>query len=363
MDILVGQKVIGPGSNVFVVAEIGIRHNGKVDQAVRMIDEAAESGADAVKFQSFRVDKMLIPSQIYLSQQTGSLESAYQMLQRCELSWEDQEKLKKHADEKQIIFLSTPFDEETTDFLDSLGMPVFKIASSDITHAPLLKHIASKGKTIFLSTGMSFLSEVGDAIQVLKSSGASEILLMHSVSVFPTPPRNMNLRALETLRSYFNLPVGLSDHSEGIILPQVAVALGAIVIEKNFTLDKQAPGVDHKNSLDPADLKQMVQTLRDVESSLGDGRKIPADIEEESRILRRRSIVAAVDIRARETIAPWMLAYKQPGSGLEPQNSEKVVGMTARRNISKDTILQWEDLTLSLTPDSDSEYSRFSAPR
>jgi N-acetylneuraminate synthase/N,N'-diacetyllegionaminate synthase len=308
-----------------------------------------------VKFQSYRVDRLLIPSRDRYAQQMDGAESAYQMLRRCELSWEDQEKLKKHADKRKVIFLSTPFDEETTDFLDTLGVPAFKIASSDITHVPLLRHIASKGKPILLSTGMSFLSEVADAIFTLRSAGAKEILLMHCVSAYPAPPQNMNLRALQTLQSYFELSVGLSDHSEGILLSLVAVALGAVVIEKHFTLDKQAPGPDHKASMDPADLKALVRSLRDVEASLGDGRKRPSDVEEESRLFGRRSIVAAVDIRAHETIEPWMLAFKRPGSGLEPRYWEKLIGMKARRNVSKDTILQWEDLAPSSAADADFE--------
>jgi N,N'-diacetyllegionaminate synthase len=348
-DILIDQRVVGPGSKVFVIAEIGINHNGSASQAEKMIDAAAESGADAVKFQSFRVDRLLIPSRDRYAQQMDGAESAYQMLRRCELSWEDQEKLKKHAEKRSLIFLSTPFDEETADFLDLIGVPVFKIASSDITHVPLLRHVASKGKPIILSTGMSFLSEVADAIHNLRASGAKEILLMHCVSAYPAPPQNMNLRALQTLQSYFELSVGLSDHSEGILLSLVAVALGAVVIEKHFTLDKQAPGPDHRASMDPSDLKTLVRNLRDVEASLGDGRKRPSDVEEESRLFGRRSIVSAVDIRAHETVAPWMLAFKRPGSGLEPRYREKVIGMKARRNISKDTILQWEDLAPSLS--------------
>jgi N,N'-diacetyllegionaminate synthase len=343
-DILIGSKVIGPGSRVFVIAEIGINHNGSESQAEKLIDAAAQSGADAVKFQSFRADKLLIPSRDRYAQQTDGPESAYQMLRRCELSFETQEKLKNYADERGILFFSTPFDEESVDFLDSIGVPVFKVASADITHVPLLRHIATKGKPILLSTGMSFLSEVADAIWNLKSSGAKEILLMHCVSSYPAAPQYMNLRALQTLQSYFELSVGLSDHSEGILLSLVAVALGAVVIEKHFTLDKQAPGPDHKASMDPSDLKMLVHSLRDVEASLGDGRKRPSDVEEESRLFSRRSIVASVDIRANESIAPWMLAFKRPGSGLEPRNWEKLIGMTARRNIGKDTILQWEDL-------------------
>ncbi len=351
-DILIGQRVIGFGSTVFVVAEIGINHDGSVLQAEKLIDAAVESGADAVKFQSYRVDHLLIPSRDRYAQQMDGGESAYQMLRRCELSWEDQAKLKKYVDEKGVLFLSTPFDEESADFLDSIGMPAFKIASSDITHVPLLRHVASKGKPILLSTGMSFLGEVADAIYHLRSAGAKEILLMHCVSVYPTSPQHMNLRALQTLQSYFELSVGLSDHSEGILLPLVAVALGAVLIEKHFTLDKNASGPDHKASMDPRDLKMLVKGLRDVEASLGDGRKRPSDVEEESRVFGRRSIVAAVDIRAHETIAQWMLTFKRPGSGLEPRHLEKAIGMTARRNIGKDTILQWEDLSPAEISDS-----------
>ncbi|MBN1571509.1 MAG: N-acetylneuraminate synthase [Acidobacteria bacterium] len=350
-DILIGQKVIGSGSQVFVIAEIGINHDGSVSQAQRLIDAAAEAGADAVKFQSYRTDHLLIPSRDRYIQQTDGTESAYQMLRRCELKWEDQAKLKKHANERDILFLSTPFDAESADFLDALDVQAFKIASGDITHVPLLRHVAAKGKPILLSTGMSYLSEVADAVWTLRSAGAREIVLMHCVSSYPALPVQMNLRALQTMQSYFELPVGLSDHSEGILLSLVAVPLGAVVIEKHFTLDKNSPGPDHKASMDPEDLKEMVKSLRNVESSLGDGRKRPSDIEEESRLLGRRSIVAAADIRANEKIAEWMLTFKRPSSGIEPRHWDKAIGMTARRNIGKDTILQWEDLAPSISSD------------
>ena len=358
MDVLIGQTVIGPGSRVFVVAEIGINHNGSVLQAAKLIDAAAEAGADAVKFQSFRADRLLIPSRDRLTPQVDGSESAYQVLRRCELSWDDQAKLNKHAAERGILFFSTPFDEESADFLDSLGVPLFKIASSDITHMPLLRHVASKGKPILLSTGMSFLNEVTDAIWHLRSGGAKEIVLMHCVSSYPASPEQMNLRVVQTLRSYFELPVGLSDHSEGGLLSLVAVALGAVIIEKHFTLDKQASGPDHRASADPDELKSLIRNLRDVEASLGDGRKRPAVAEEESRLFSRRSIVSAADIRAHEVIAPWMLTFKRPASGLEPRHLEKVLGMRARRNISKDTILQWEDLVPSMASEEETEYPR-----
>jgi N,N'-diacetyllegionaminate synthase len=343
-DILIGERVVGPASGVFVVAEIGTNHNGSAVQAEKLIDEAADSGADAVKFQTYRVDRLLIPSIERYGQRRDGAESSYQMLRRYELSWADQEKLKKHADKRGILFFSTPSDEESADFLDTLGVPVFKISSADVTHVPLLRHIASKGKPVLLSTGMSFLSEVADAVYHIRSAGAKEILLMHCVSTYPAAPQQMNLRALQTLHSYFELPVGLSDHSEGILIPLVSVAMGSVLIEKHFTLDKNALGPDHKASMDPTELRTLVQKLREVESSLGDGRKRPSDVEEASRLFYRRSIVAAVDIRAHETIARWMLTFKRPGSGLEPRHLEKVIGAKARRNLGRDTILQWGDL-------------------
>jgi N,N'-diacetyllegionaminate synthase len=344
LDILAGDRVIGSGSEIFVIAEIGLNHGGSVETAARLIDAATESGADAVKFQSYRTDRLLIPSVERYVQQADDGLSAYQMLRQCELSFEDQENLKKHADRRGVHFLSTPFDEESADFLDEIGVPLFKIASADMTHVPLLRHVASKGKPILLSTGMAFLNEVADAVWTLKDAGAGELLLMHCVSAYPAEPRDMNLRAIETLRSYFKLPVGLSDHSLGIHFAIGAAALGAVVIEKHFTFDRNAPGPDHRSSIDPAELQSLVRNLRELRVSLGDGRKCPSVSEEEGRLLGRRSIVAAVDMRANDVIAPRMLTCKRPGTGLEPRFVEKIIGMTTRRAIEKDTIMQWDDL-------------------
>jgi N,N'-diacetyllegionaminate synthase len=346
-DIGVGKKTIGSRNDVFVIAEIGINHNGSVLQAEKMIDVAAECGADAVKFQSYRADKLIIPSLDRYAQQNDA-ESAYQMLRRFELSFPEQEKLKKHADQRGVIFFSTPFDEESVDFLASLEVPLFKIASGDMTHMPLLQHVASKKKPILLSTGMSYLSEVAEALGYLRSAGAQEIILMHCVSAYPAAPREMNLRTLQTMHSHFELPVGLSDHSPGIMAPLIAAALGAVVIEKHFTLDKNAGGPDHKASMDPVDLRLLVKNLRDVEVYLGDARKRAVGSEVDSRLLGRRSIVAVTDIHVDDTIAPSMLACKRPGTGLEPKYWDKIIGKTARRNIEKDTILQWEDLAPSM---------------
>jgi N-acetylneuraminate synthase/N,N'-diacetyllegionaminate synthase len=343
-EIAIGKRLVGPGSSIFVVAEIGINHGGSVDAARKLIDAAAESGADAVKLQTFRADKLLIPSRDRLAQQGEGTESAFQLFRRCELSFRDHEALKVHADNCGILFFSTPFDEESVDFLDGLEVPAFKVASSDMTHLPLLRHIARKGKPILLSTGMSYLGEVAEAMAALKAEGASEILLLHCVSTYPAAPESLNLRAIEVLRNHFELPVGYSDHSQGIQFALMAAAIGATLIEKHFTLDRSAPGPDHSLSTDPSEMRALVDGLRTLELALGDGRKRPAAAEAQNRVLSRRSAVAAVDIRAHEVIAPWMVQYKRPGTGVEPRLGGRMIGMRARRNIARDTILRWEDL-------------------
>ena len=342
-EIRLGDLTIGSGAGVFVIAEIGINHNGSVEEAVKLIDAAADCGADAVKFQSFRADQLLICSRDRYAQQGGE-ESAYDLLRRCELSFDGQEKLKTHADKRGIMFLSTPFDNESADFLERLKVPAFKVASGDITHIPLLDHIAAKGKPVFLSTGMSYLDEVIEAVRRLREGGSPEILLMHCTSSYPAAPGDMNLRALETLQSYFGLPVGLSDHSRGILFSIAAAAMGAAAVEKHFTLDQGAKGPDHKASLDPNELKELVRNLRFLEAGMGSGEKSPAKSEMEGRRLGRRSVVAAADIQAGEQIVSEMLTCKRPGVGVAPKYRNRVAGMTPRRFIAKDTIITWEDL-------------------
>jgi N,N'-diacetyllegionaminate synthase len=346
-SIHVGGKTISPDSPVFVVAEIGINHGGSLQEAVRLVDAAAESGADAVKFQTFRADQLMVRTGDRFAQQDPGAETAYDLFRRMELSWEEHEKLKKRADEKGVIFLSTPFDEESVDFLDRLGVPAFKVASSDLTHGPLLRRIAGKSKPVFLSTGMSFLNEVADAIQVLTTAGASEMVLLHCVSDYPAAPESLNLRAIRTLQEEFEFPAGFSDHSQGILFPLLAVALGALVIEKHFTLDKNAPGPDHKVSIDPGELSELVRNLRLAEAGLGDGRKRPFGTERRNRELSRRSIVAAAPIRAGQRITDQMLAFKRPGTGIAPGDAHRLLGRRARRDLEPDTILNWDDLEIS----------------
>ncbi|MDR0309977.1 MAG: N-acetylneuraminate synthase family protein [Acidobacteriota bacterium] len=348
-QIRLGGRIVGSGAGVFVIAEIGINHNGSVEEAAKLIDAAADCGADAVKFQSFRADRLLICSRDRYAQQSGG-ESAYDLLRRCELSFHEQEKLKAHADKRGIMFISTPFDEEGVDFLDSLGVPAFKVASGDITHMPLLRRIAEKGKPVFLSTGMSYLEEVIEAVNCLREGGAEEILLMHCAASYPASSRDMNLRALETLRSRFGLPVGLSDHSRGILFSIAAAALGASAVERHFTLDRGAEGPDHKASLSPDGLKKLVNNLRRLKAGMGSGEKRPAESEADGRRLGRRSVVAAVDIQAGGRIVSDMLTCKRPGTGIAPGYLDRIAGMTPCRFIAKDALITWEDLGLSAPP-------------
>jgi len=343
-EFLLGARPIGFSSKVLVIAEIGVNHDGSVEQAIKLIDAASDCGADVVKFQTFRADRLMMAVPDRLAQQADGNETAYEMFRRLELSWDDHRKLKDHADQRGILFLSTPFDEESADFLDGLGVPAFKIASSDLTHIPLLRHIGRKRKPVLLSTGMSFLPEVEEAVHTLTDHGARDIVLLHCVSSYPASPESLNLRSILTLRDHFHLPVGFSDHSQGTLFSLIAAALGARVLEKHFTLDRNAPGPDHTASLDPCGLRDLVAGLRAVEASLGSGDKRPSPDEEPGRLGSRRSIVAAAEIRAFETIRPWMLTCKRPAGGLSPREVDRVVGMRARRDLAPDCMLRWEDL-------------------
>ncbi len=338
--------MIGEGCPALVVAEIGINHGGNPALAHKLIDAAADAGADAVKFQTFRADSLWTRSPGRLAQQSPGEETAYEMFRRMELDVEAHAALKSHAQGRNVIFLSTPFDEGSVDFLDILGVPAFKVASADITHFPLLRKIASKNKPVLLSTGMSTLAEVSEALWVLGDSGAGNTALLHCVSRYPAPPASLNLRAIETMRNHFSVPVGYSDHSEGILLPLAAVALGAAILEKHFTLDKQMEGPDHKVSMDPGELKNLVAGIRLVEAGLGNGIKMPSPEERENLRLSRRSIVTARDVRAGEPIEAGMLEFKRPGTGIEPKLVSVLIGARARLDLQRDTVLQWDHLIL-----------------
>jgi N-acetylneuraminate synthase len=341
-SIQVGNKLIGPGQPVFVIAEAGVNHNGDLKMARALIDVAVEAGADAVKFQTFRADRLVTtdaPKAEYQLQSTSDAESQFDMLRGLELSIDAHRQLQSLCNARGIIFLSTPFDEEAVDLLNDLGVPAFKISSGDLTNSPLLEHVASKGKPVILSTGMSELSELIEAVSVLNAAGCENPVLLHCVSNYPAAVGEVNLRAMQTMRSAFDVPVGFSDHTEGIDVALAAVALGACVIEKHFTLDRTLPGPDHRASLEPAELRELVRSIRRVESALGSGRKVPAESELETAKVARRSLVAARVIPAGATLDRDMVIMRRPGTGLSPATLETLLGRRAVREIAAGTLL------------------------
>ena len=342
--IRIGDRVVGEGHPCFIIAEAGVNHNGDVRTAGQLIDAAFESGADSVKFQSFSVDRLVTrwAGKADYQKRSRSGETQYEMLKGLELAEEDLMEISAHAREKGIIFLSTPFDCASVDIVDSLGVPAFKVSSGDVTTYPLLAYIAGKGKPVILSTGMATLGEVADSLELLRRSGAREIAILHCTTEYPARFCDANLRAIATLRSAFRVPVGFSDHTPGITAAIAAVALGACIIEKHFTLDKEQPGPDHRASLEPGELKELVQSIRRVEEAFGDGRKIPTEREERTRRVARRSIVARRDLPKGACITADMLDFKRPGTGISPVDAGRILGMKLVKDLKKDELLLWE---------------------
>lgn len=337
-------KLVGDGEPCFIIAEAGVNHNGKIDLAKKLIDAAKNADADAVKFQTFKTEKILIkeaPKAEYQKETTGE-GTQYEMIKKLELSEKDFEKIAEYAKQKGIIFLSTPFDEESADLLEKLDVPAFKIGSGDLTNLPLLEYIAKKNKTMIVSTGMSTLDEVREAVETVRNTGNNQIILLHCTSNYPANIEDCNLLAMHTLEKEFNVPVGYSDHALGITVPVAAAAMGASVIEKHFTLDKNLPGPDHRASLEPDELKEMVKKIRNVEKALGTGEKKPAESEMEVQKLARKSIVARVNIHKGSIITRGMLAIKRPGTGLAPKYMKEVIGKKTKTDIKKDGLITFD---------------------
>ena len=346
VKIKIGNKLIGEGEPCFVIAEAGVNHNGDIKLAKRLIDVAKKAGGDAVKFQTFKAEDVVTKNVALAEYQKKSIEkkeSQLKMLKKLELSYEDFKKLKKYADKKGIIFLSTPDTEEDAVFLKNL-VPAYKIGSGDLTNLPLLEKVAKKKKPIILSTGMATLNEVREAVRVVKKQGNNKIILLHCTTNYPCPLEEVNLRAMQTLKKEFDLPVGYSDHTLGMIVPITAVALGAQVLEKHFTLSRDSLGPDHKASLEPKELKEMVIAIRKAEKALGVGIKKPTKSEEKIKGDARKSIVAMINIPKNTKITENMLIIKRPGIGIEPKYLNKIVGKRARRDIKKDTLINFKDL-------------------
>ena len=344
--IKVGDKFIGDGYPCFIIAEAGVNHNGDVSLAKEMVDKAVEAGVDAIKFQTFKSEKLVTKYASmakYQKENIGEEDSQFNMLKKLELSFEEFIELKDYCNDKNIIFMSTPFDIESAEFLNSMGMEAFKISSGDLTNIPMLEYIANFNKPIILSSGMSVIGEIEDALISLRNRGVENVAVLHCTSNYPAPLDSVNLKAMNTIKNTFNILGGYSDHTKGITIPIAAAALGANIIEKHFTMDKSMEGPDHKASLNPQELKIMVEEIRKVEISLGSGIKMFSESEIDTMKVARKSIVTARDIKCGEVIELDDLDYKRPGNGLPPKYYKEIIGKRAKRDIKID-----EQLTLDL---------------
>jgi N-acetylneuraminate synthase len=334
-------------SRVFIIAEAGVNHNGSLDMALQLVDAAKQSGADAVKFQSFKADQLATRSAhkaAYQERTTSQAESQFDMLKRLELDRAAHERILRHCEDRGIQFLSSPFDLPSIDLLAEMNLPVYKVPSGELTNEPYLRKIGAKGKPVILSTGMATLGEVEEAINTLRAAGAGQLTLLHCVTEYPAPYAEVNLRAMHTLKLAFGLPVGYSDHTPGIEVSIAAAALGAEMIEKHFTLDRSLPGPDHAASLEPGELKAMVTAIRNVEAALGTGIKAPAPCEIPNISVARKSLVAARSLPAGHKLQEQDLNIKRPGNGLAPKLMPALVGRTLRVAVERDALIRWDDL-------------------
>ena len=330
---------------VIIIAEAGVNHNGSYELAIKMVDEAKRAGADYVKFQTAKPELVIstfAPKAEYQKETTGAAESQLEMCKAIHLPLTDYRPLKEYCDKVGIGFMSTPFDLVSIDVLEPLDMDYYKIPSGEITNLPYLRKIASKHRPVILSTGMCEIEEVEAALQVLEQGGVkrSDVIVLHCNTEYPTPMCDVNLRAMDDLRRSLGVEVGYSDHTKGIEVPIAAVALGATVIEKHFTLDKAMEGPDHKASLEPDELKAMVDAIRNIEQALGDGHKHVSPSERKNMDIARKSIVAARDIRKGEVLTEENITTKRPGNGISPMRWDSVIGTTAIRDFGYDELIE-----------------------
>ena len=329
--------------SVFVIAEAGVNHNGSLQLAKQLVDAVKESGADCVKFQTF-ISKNVVSKNAkkadYQKQRTNAEETQLDMLKKLELSFDEFVELSQYCTEKEIEFLSTAFDFESIEFLNGLGMSRWKIPSGDITNLPYLIKIAQLNMPVILSTGMSTMDDIRNAVAALKENGAGDITVLHCTTEYPTPYSDVNLNAMLSIKKEFNVNVGYSDHTKGIEVPIAAVALGAKVIEKHFTLDRNMEGPDHKASLEPSELKAMVDAIRNIEVALGDGKKLPAESEKKNMVVARKSIIAKRNISKGEIFSEDNLSVKRPGEGISPMMWFDVLGKVAIRDFKEDELIE-----------------------
>lgn len=330
-------------NKIFIIAEAGVNHNGSIELAKKLVDAAALAGADAVKFQTFKAEKLVCKNAQkakYQMETTDKTESQFDMLKKLELTVDMHEQLISYCNKKGIMFLSTPFDIDSLDFLVQCGVNIIKIPSGEITNYPYLRAVGRTGKKVIISSGMSTLEEVRDAIKVLKDNGSKEITVLHCNTEYPTPYMDVNLKAMLTLRDELKTDVGYSDHTQGIEVPIAAAALGATVIEKHFTLDKEMEGPDHKASLEPNELRAMVEAIRNIEIALGDGKKSPSESEKKNISIARKSIVAKRVVLEGEIFSEDNLTAKRPGTGISPMMWNEIIGQKAKRNFRADELIE-----------------------
>lgn len=343
----IGTRRIGGGAPTFVIAEAGVNHNGDLDLARQLVDVAAAAGADAVKFQTFRADQLVTagaPKAAYQAAQDTAPESQLAMLQRLEMPGTWYPELIARCEAAGLVFLSTPFEHQSADALRALGMAAYKVPSGELTNLPFLAYLARFGQPMIVSTGMAVLDEVDAALETIRRAGDPPVVLLHCVSRYPTPIDEANVRAMVTLAQAFGVPVGYSDHTEGIEAPLAAVALGAVVIEKHVTVDRTLPGPDHRASLEPAALADMVQRVRLVERALGTGAKQPSAQERETAAVARKSLVLARAVPAGHLLHGDDLTIRRPGTGLPPSAFAMVVGRRVARALPADHLLSADDL-------------------
>ncbi len=331
-------------THCFIIAEAGVNHNGSVETAKKLIEVAAVAGADAVKFQTFKAEKLVskyAPKAEYQKEATGENESQLEMIGKLELDLNAHKELLNHSIKNKITFLSTPFDLESIELLKNLGLDIFKIPSGEITNLPYLRRIGGIKKRVILSTGMAELGEIENALKILVASGTPKknITVLHCNTEYPTLYKDVNLLAMHTIRKKFNINVGYSDHTNGIEVPIAAVALGAYVIEKHFTLDRNMGGPDHRSSIEPDELNQMVASIRNIEKALGNGIKKPSASELKNMEIARKSITASRDIKAGEGFCEENITAKRPGTGISPMEWDNVIGREAGRNFRKDELI------------------------
>ncbi len=343
----IATRAIGPGHPCCVIAEAGVNHNGDLALAKRLIDAAVEAGADAVKFQTFRADRLAsaaAPKAAYQLRATDRRESQREMLRRLELSEPAHRALMAHCRQRRILFLSSAFEEVSADLLHRLSVRAFKIPSGEITNLPFLGHVARMGRPMIVSTGMATLEEVEQAMQTIRQAKNDQVILLHCVSDYPADPSDANLRAMHTMAEAFHVPVGYSDHTPGIEVALAAVALGACVIEKHLTLGRQLDGPDHHASIEPQEFVALVKGIRTVEAALGDGIKRPSASEHDVAAVARKSVVAAKDIPTGTRLTAELLAIQRPGTGIPPSMLAQVIGRTAVNDIPAETVLTMEML-------------------